>query len=59
MSGVFHSLWNQGKIDPNLRFIEIENDELSHARMGLILTTQNVIKVGLDLLGVSAPDEMQ
>ena len=59
LSGIFHSLWNQGKIDPNLRFIEIENDELSYARIGLILTTQNVIKAGLDLLGVSAPHEMQ
>ena len=59
LSAVFHSLWNQGKIDPNLRFIEIENDKLSYARIGLILSVQKTIKSGLDILGVSAPDEMQ
>ena len=59
LSAVFHSLWNQGKIDPNLRFIEIDNHELSYARIGLILSVQNTIKSGLDILGVSAPDEMK
>ena len=59
LSAVFHSLWNQGKIDPDLRFIEIDNDELSYARIGLILSVQKTIKSGLDILGVSAPDEMQ
>ena len=59
LSAVFHSLWNQGKIDPKLRFIEIENDKLSYARIGLILSVQKTIKSGLDILGVSAPDEMQ
>ena len=59
LSAVFHSLWNQGKIDSSLRFIEIENDELSYARIGLILSTQRTIKSGLDILGVSAPNEMK
>lgn len=59
LSAVFHSLWNQGKIDSNLRFIEIENDELSYARIGLILSAQRTIKSGLDILGVSAPNEMK
>ena len=59
LSAVFHSLWNQGKIDSSLRFIEIENDELSYARIGLILSAQRTIKSGLDILGVSAPNEMK
>ena len=59
LSGIFHSLWNQGKIDPSLRFIEIEDDDLSFARIALIYATQRTIKSGLGLLGVSAPDEMQ
>ena len=58
LSAVFHSLWNQGKVDPNLRFIEIENDKLSYARVALILSVQKTIKSGLDILGVSAPEEM-
>jgi arginyl-tRNA synthetase len=58
LSAVFHSLWNQGKVDSNLRFIEIENDKLSYARVALILSVQKTIKSGLDILGVSAPEEM-
>tara|TARA_B100000902_G_scaffold39340_1_gene46827 strand:+ start:208 stop:393 length:186 start_codon:yes stop_codon:yes gene_type:complete len=48
----------RGKVDPNLRFIEIENDKLSYARVALILSVQKTIKSGLDILGVSAPEEM-
>ena len=59
LSGIFHSLWNQGKIDPSLRFIEIEDDDLSFSRIALIYAAQRTIKSGLGLLGVSAPDEMQ
>ena len=59
LSGIFHSLWNQGKIDPKLRFIEIEDADLSYARIGLIHSTQRTLKSGLDLLGVSSPNEMQ
>ena len=58
LSALFHSLWNQGKVDSNLRFIEIENDKLSYARVALILSVQKTIKSGLDILGVSAPEEM-
>ena len=55
----FHSLWNQGKIDSNLKFINEKNLEATYARLSLIIATQKTIKSGLDLLGVSAPDEMQ
>ena len=59
LSGIFHSLWNQGKIDPSLRFIEIQNNDLSFARIALIFAAQRTIKSGLDLLGVTAPNEMK
>ena len=59
LASSFHSLWNQGKIDPKLRFINANNTDLSYARVALIIAVQKIIKSGLDLLGVSAPDEMQ
>ena len=59
LAGIFHSLWNQGKIDPSLRFIEIQNNDLSFARIALIFAAQRTIKSGLDLLGVTAPNEMK
>jgi arginyl-tRNA synthetase len=55
----FHSLWNQGKVDSSLRFIDENNSESSYARIGLIIATQRTIQSGLTLLGVSAPNEMQ
>ena len=58
LSSVFHSLWSQGKIDPNLKFIIPNNETLTFARIGLLTLTQRTIKSGLDLLGVSAPHEM-
>jgi arginyl-tRNA synthetase len=59
LSSVFHSLWSQGKIDPNLKFIIPNNETLTFARIGLLTLTQRAIKSGLDLLGVSAPHEMK
>ena len=59
LSSVFHSLWSQGKIDPNLKFIVPNNEPLTCARIGLLTLTQRAIKSGLDLLGVSAPHEMK
>ena len=59
LSSVFHSLWSQGKIDPNLKFIVPNNETLTFARIALLTLTQRAIKSGLDLLGVSAPHEMK
>tara|TARA_B100000401_G_scaffold436591_1_gene380379 strand:- start:1448 stop:3187 length:1740 start_codon:yes stop_codon:yes gene_type:complete len=59
LASSFHSLWNQGKIDSNLKFINEEDLEITYARLSLIIATQKTIKSGLNLLGVSAPDEMQ
>ena len=59
LASSFHSLWNQGKIDTKLRFINEEDLDVTYARLSLIIATQKIIKSGLDLLGVSAPNEMQ
>jgi arginyl-tRNA synthetase len=58
LSSVFHTLWSQGKIDRDLKFIIENNEDLTLARIGLLTLTQRTIKSGLDLLGVSAPHEM-
>jgi len=36
----------------------IDDEALRNARLALALATQQVLKNGLDLLGVSAPDRM-
>ena len=58
LSSVFHTLWSQGKINSNLKFIIPNNENLTFARISLLTLTQRTIKSGLDLLGVSAPHEM-
>ena len=58
LSSVFHTLWSQGKIDSNLKFIMPNNESLTFARISLLILTQRTIRSGLDLLGVSAPHEM-
>ena len=59
LSSSFHSLWNQGKIDKNNKFIDEERPEISNVRIALLIATQETLKSGLSLIGVSAPDEMQ
>ena len=59
LSSTFHTLWSQGKIDKDLKFISENDKDLTYARIGLIVLAQRTIKSGLDLLGVSAPNEMK
>lgn len=47
----FHSFYN------SLRILQ-EEDSIMYARMALAFATQQVIKIGLDLIGVSAPEKM-
>jgi arginyl-tRNA synthetase len=58
LASAFHAHWNKGKELPHLRFIRRDDLEVSRARLGLVTALQNVLKCGLDVLGVEAPDEM-
>lgn len=49
----FHSLWASGE-----KFIS-DNKELSAARVALVKSVKIVIKNGLEIFGVSAPEEMR
>ena len=55
----FHALWNKGKDDPKLRFVLEDNPAITAARRVLVLAVVGVLKNGLSLLGVSAPEEMR
>jgi arginyl-tRNA synthetase len=58
LASLFHAHWNKGKELPQLRFIRPENMDLSRARLGLVTAMGTVIRCGLEVLGVEAPDEM-
>ena len=58
LSSEFHSLWNKGNDNENLRFIISGNKDLTKSRLSLLFAISNVLKSGLDIIGVNAPKEM-
>ena len=55
----FHAHWTRGKDQPQLRFVNEERREMTCVRLALVSAIGGVISTGLDILGVSAPDEMR
>jgi arginyl-tRNA synthetase len=55
----FHALWNRGNDDPARRFLVENNPQLSRARLELALGIAQIIRSGLDLMGVAATEEMR
>ena len=58
LAALFHGLWNAGRDNPALRFILDSDAELTRARLSLVAASAHVIKAGLSLLSVDAPEEM-
>ena len=58
LAALFHGLWNAGRDNPALRFILESDAELTRARLQLVAATAHVVKSGLGLLSVQAPEEM-
>ncbi|MEO6432549.1 MAG: arginine--tRNA ligase [Sphingomicrobium sp.] len=59
LAAEFHALWNRGNDDPERRFLVDNNPQLSRARLELALGIAQIIKSGLDLMGVTATEEMR
>ena len=58
LAAAFHGLWNGGRDNPSLKFIQTDNAEVTKARMVLVNATSNVIRSGLNLLSIQAAEEM-
>jgi arginyl-tRNA synthetase len=59
LAATFHTHWNRGKENQQLRFVN-RNDPLStQARLALVRAVTIVLASGLGILGVGAPDEMR
>jgi arginyl-tRNA synthetase len=59
LAAAFHALWNRGNDDPERRFLLENNAQLSRARLELALGIGQIIRSGLDLMGVEAAEEMR
>jgi len=59
LAAEFHALWNRGNDDPSRRFLVENNPQLSRARLELAMGIAQIIRSGLDLMGVAATEEMR
>ena len=59
LASSFHAHWNRGTENPDLRFVKVNDPQLTHARLGLVQAVADVVASGLALIGAEAPTEMR
>ncbi len=55
----FHMLWNRGRDDATLRFLQADQPDATRAKLALVEATATVIRSGLAVLGVEPVEEMR
>ena len=55
----FHMLWNRGKDDAALRFLQRDRPDETFARLALVAATAILLRSGLAVLGVTPVEEMR
>ncbi len=58
LAAAFHGFWAKGKDDPQLRFVNGTEPNLTLARLALVDAVRQVIVNALGILGVAAPEEL-
>jgi len=59
LASQFHVQWNRGTETDRLRFVKVNDPELTYARLGLVQAVCDVVRSGLALVGADAPEEMR
>jgi arginyl-tRNA synthetase len=59
LAGDFHMLWNRGRDDATLRFLQTDRPVETLAKLALVEATATVIRSGLGVLGVEPVEEMR
>ena len=57
LASLFHSYWNLGKENPAKRFIN-DDKKITDDKLIFLKAISNVLKSGMDIVGVSAPEKM-
>jgi len=57
LSSLFHSYWNLGKENPDKRFIN-DQKKITDDKLIFLKAISNVVKSGMNIVGVSTPDKM-
>ena len=58
LASEFHSLWNKGKVDENLKFIHLNDMSITKSKLALINSIMITIKSGLNILSIKPMDQM-
>jgi arginyl-tRNA synthetase len=59
LAAEFHSLWNKGTDNPDLKFIIKENLQLTQSRIYLVLAVKKIIAEGLKIFNIKPLEEMR
>ncbi|GAB4351101.1 MAG: arginine--tRNA ligase [Oricola sp.] len=59
LASVFHGQWNRGTDNDALRFVKVNEPQLTRARLGLVQGVLNVLRSGLAIVGADSPAEMR
>ena len=59
LAGDFHMLWNRGRDEATLRFLQADRPAETMARLALVAATATVLRSGLAVLGVEPVEEMR
>ncbi|BDB96166.1 arginine--tRNA ligase [Candidatus Hydrogenosomobacter endosymbioticus] len=58
LSSAFHRLWQQGRSEPAMRFLNQSDERLSFANAGFVYAVASVIASGLRIFGVEPAEEI-
>lgn len=59
LASSFHGQWNKGSENTELRFVKVNNTQLTIARLGLVQAVHDCLVSGLSIIGADAPAEMR
>jgi arginyl-tRNA synthetase len=58
LAALFHALWNAGRDEPALKFVQPDNPAISCARLELVRATRQVLAIGLGLMAIEPKEKM-
>jgi arginyl-tRNA synthetase len=59
IAAAFHAVWNRGRDEATMRFLQPDRPELTAARLALVTAVRTVIASGLAVIGVEPVEEMR
>ena len=59
VAAAFHGLWNKGRDDTSLRFIQEDDPQTTKDKLALVRATALVIASGLAVIGVTPAEELR